>query len=164
MGTSQARSSAHPDLGLAPRAKAYGMEWEQINGVDLYEVRAKTKIALDRAHNESRPSLIEIFTYRHKGHSIADANADKYRTKEEIQKYMHEHDPITNWRDHLEEEGVIGEDDFKAIQREAGKEAEASAKFADESPYPDPSEITDDVYWEVDNNTEAGRTGRHFFH
>ena len=62
---------------------------------------------------------------------------------------MHEHDPVTNWKDRLLEEGIIEEDDFKTIQREAGKEAEASAKFADESPYPDVSEITDDVYWEV---------------
>jgi hypothetical protein len=61
-------------------------------------------------------------------------------------------------------EGVITEDDYKAINKEAGAEAEASAAFAIKSPYPDESEIFDDIYWEVDNHTEAGRTGRHFFH
>ena len=164
MGTSQERSSAHPEPGLAPRADAYGMEWDQVKGVDLYEIRAKTQIALDRAHNKSRPAILEIFTYRHKGHSIADANSDKYRTKEEIQRYIREHDPISNWKETLLGEKLIDEADFKKLQSEAGKEAEEAARFADESPWPEVSEITDDVYWEVDENTEAGRTGRHFFH
>ena len=164
MGTSQERSSAHPAAGLAARAEGYGMKWDQINGVCLYEIRAKTKRALDRTHQESRPTLLEIFTYRHKGHSIADANADKYRTKEEIQRYMHDHDPITNWKDVLIDEGVVTEDSYKAMMKEASKEAREAVEFAEASPYPDVSEITDDVYWEVDNNTEAGRTGRHFFH
>lgn len=164
MGTSQARSSAHPEQGLAVRAEGYDMAWDQSDGVSLYEIRAKAKKALDRAYEESKPTLLEIFTYRHKGHSIADANADKYRTKEEIQKYMEDHDPVTHWKETLITEGVVTEDDFKAIRKEAMKEANHSTEFAEESEYPDVSEITDDVYWEVDNNTEAGRTGRHFFH
>lgn len=164
MGTSQIRSSAHPEIGLAARAEAYGMEWDQINGEDLYEIRAKTKIALDRAHNDCRPTVLEIDTYRYKGHSVADANAEKYRTKEEIQKYMHDHDPVTLWKDQLISEGLITEDEFKTMMREAGDEAEEAARFAIQSPYPDESEILDDVYWEVDEGTEAGKTGRHFFH
>ena len=164
MGTSQERSSAHPELGLAARAEAYGMEWDQINGEDLYEVRARTQIAIDRAHNESRPTVLEIDTYRYKGHSVADANTEKYRTKEEIQKYMTEHDPLTLWKDQLVSEGVVSEDDFKAMMKEAGEEAEAAAQFAISSPFPDESEILDDIYWEVDEKTEAGQTGRHFFH
>ncbi len=164
MGTSQARSSAHPEAGLAARAEGYDMEWDQINGVCLYEIRAKTQEALERAHEESRPTLLEIFTYRHKGHSIADANADKYRTKEEIQKYMREHDPITNWKEVLIDEGLVTEEDYKKMMSEATEEANKAVAFAKDSPYPDVSEITDDVYWEVDNNTEAGRSGRHFFH
>lgn len=164
MGTSQKRSSAHPKEGLAARACAYDMEWAQIDGVSIYEIRAGVQKAVTRAHEESRPTLLEIMTYRHKGHSVADANADKYRTKEEIQKYMQEHDPIDFWKATLIGEGVITEDDYKQINKEAGEEAEASAEFAIKSPFPEESEIFDDVYWEVDNNTEAGRTGRHFFH
>jgi pyruvate dehydrogenase E1 component alpha subunit len=95
---------------------------------------------------------------------VADANAEKYRTKEEIREYMDEHDPIDFWTHTLIEEGVITPDDFKQINKEAGAEADAAAEFAIKSPYPDESEIFDDIYWEVDNNTEAGRTGRHFFH
>lgn len=164
MGTSQKRSSAHPEEGLAARAKGYDMAWDQIDGVSIYEIRAGVQKAIDRAHNESKPTLLEIMTYRHKGHSIADANAEKYRTKEEIQKYMTEHDPIEFWKKTLIEEKVITEDDYKAINKEAGEEASAAAEFAHKSDFPDESEIFDDVYWEVDNNTEAGRTGRHFFH
>ena len=164
MGTSQARSSAHHAQGLAARAEAYGMEWDQIDGEHIYEVRARTQVAIDRAHNECRPTVLEIDTYRYKGHSVADANAEKYRTKEEIQKYMNEHDPLTIWRDELIAEGVVGEEDFKQMMKEAGQEAEEAAEFAKQSPFPEESEILDDVYWEVDNKTEAGNTGRHFFH
>jgi pyruvate dehydrogenase E1 component alpha subunit len=164
MGTSQVRSSAHPVAGLAARAEAYGMEWDQIDGENLYEIRAKTQVALDRAHNDCRPTVLEIDTYRYKGHSVADANTEKYRTKEEIQKYMHEHDPLTLWKEQLISEGIVTEDVYKSMMREAGDEAEAAAKFAIQSPYPDESEILDDVYWEVDEKTVAGQTGRHFFH
>lgn len=164
MGTSQERSSAFPKEGLAARAEGYNMAWAKIDGVSLYEIRAGVQEAVARAHNESKPTMLEIMTYRHKGHSVADANAEKYRTKEEIQKYMNEHDPIEFWKNVLIGEGVITEDDYKAINKEAGAEAEAAAAFAIKSPYPDESEIFDDIYWEVDNNTEAGRTGRHFFH
>ncbi len=164
MGTSQERSSAHPEIGLAARAEAYGMEWDQINGENLYEVRARTQIAIDRAHQESRPTVLEIDTYRYKGHSVADANTEKYRTKEEIQKYMNEHDPLTLWRDQLISENLVTEDEFKTMMKEAGEEAEEAAKFAQQSDYPEEAEMLDDVYWEVDNGTEAGKTGRHFFH
>ena len=164
MGTSQLRSSAHPEEGLAARAEGYNMDWAKIDGVSLYEIRAGVNKAVERAHEHSRPTLLEIKTYRHKGHSVADANAEKYRTKEEIREYMDEHDPIDFWTHTLIEEGVITTDDFKQINKEAGAEADAAAEFAIKSPYPDESEIFDDIYWEVDNNTEAGRTGRHFFH
>ena len=164
MGTSQLRCSAYPKEGLAARAEGYNIEWDSIEGVSLYEIRAGVQKAVQRAHKESRPSIIEILTYRHKGHSVADANAEKYRTKEEIQEYMTKHDPIEFWKSTLIAEGVITEDEYKTINKEAGAEADASADFAIKSPFPDESEIFDDVYWEVDNNTEAGRTGRHFFH
>jgi len=162
MGTSQKRSSAYPSC-LAERGAAYGMAWELLNGEDVYEVRAGVQKAIDRAHNESKPTLLEISTYRYYGHSVADANHKKYRTKEEIERYEREHDPINIWRAHMIKEGVLTEETAKEIYGAAMQEAEESAVFADNSDYPDPSEIFDDVYWEVDNGTEAGQTGRHFF-
>jgi pyruvate dehydrogenase E1 component alpha subunit len=163
MGTSQKRSSAYPSC-LAERAEGYGMAWELLNGEDVYEVRSRVQVAIDRAHNENKPTLLEISTYRYYGHSVADSkHKDGYRTKEEIERYQRDHDPINIWRDHLIKEGVFTEEEAKAIDQAAFKEAEDSAVFADQSPYPDPSEMFDDVYWEVDNQTEAGSTGRHFF-
>jgi pyruvate dehydrogenase E1 component alpha subunit len=162
MGTSQARSSAYTDC-LAKRAEGYGMAWDHFVGEDLYEVRARVQTAIDRAHQESKPTLLEIATYRWEGHSVADANKLKYRTKEEVERYQKEHDPIQVWKRHLIREGVATEDQLKKIDREAQAEAEASAEFAKGSPYPEPESIFEDVYWEVDNKTEAGATGRHFF-
>jgi pyruvate dehydrogenase E1 component alpha subunit len=162
MGTSQQRSSAYPSC-LAERAAAYDMDWALIGGVDIYEVRAGVNTALERARKESRPTLLEIATYRYKGHSVADANALKYRTKEEVERFEREHDPLDRWKETLIGEGVLTPEKAEEIDQAAMDEAEASGEFADSSEYPDPAEIFDDIYWEVDNQTEAGQTGRHFF-
>lgn len=162
MGTSQARSSAF-DGCLAKRAEGYGMAWDKFVGENVYDVRAGVQKAMERAHNESKPTLLEIDTYRYLGHSVADANLFKYRTKEEVERYQREHDPILVWKAVLLEEGVASEEQLKKIDREAQAEAEASAEFAQTSPYPEPETIFEDVYWEVDNKTAAGETGRHFF-
>ena len=162
MGTSQKRSSAYPGC-LAERAEGYGIDWELFNGTDLYEVRARTQVAIERAHEKSRPAILEIATYRYEGHSVADANAKVYRTKEEIERYQSECDPILVWKATLVAEGVFTEAEAKVIDKAAQKEAEDAADFAERSPYPEPESIFEDVYWEVDNKTTAGSTGRHFF-
>ena len=162
MGTSQKRSSAYKDC-LAQRAEAYDMEWDVVDGSDLYELRAKTHIAMERARKELRPTLLEIATYRYYGHSVADANAKKYRTPEEIDNYKTNHDPIRLWERRLLAEGVLTEDASKRIDDEAKEEVQASVDFADQSPAPKVEDIMDDVYWETDNNTEASKIGRHFF-
>lgn len=162
MGTSQKRSSAYPSC-LAERAAAYGMAWDHFDGSDIYNVRARTQVALDRARNESKPTILEIATYRWEGHSVADANKLVYRTKEEVERFKREHDPILVWAGHLVEEGIATEAELKKIDRAARKEADEAAEFADSSPLPEPESIFEDVYWEVDNKTLAGTTGRHFF-
>jgi pyruvate dehydrogenase E1 component alpha subunit len=162
MGTSQKRSSAYRGC-LAQRAEAYDMEWDVLDGSDVYEVRAKTQIAMERARNESRPTILEINTYRYYGHSVADANAKKYRSPEEIENYKNNHDPINTFRNRLIREGVITEERADIINKAAQEEAQAAVQFADASPPPEVSDIMDDVYWEVDNLTDAGATGRHFF-
>lgn len=163
MGTSQQRSSVHGEC-LAERAEAYDIEWDFANGEDLYEVRAKAHAAMERARGASRPFVLEIQTYRYQGHSVADANHKKYRSPEEIERYKQHHDPISLWKQRLLEEGVLTEERAKEIDREAKDEAAASVRFAEESPFPAAGDITSDVYWEVDNDTENGRRGRHFFH
>jgi pyruvate dehydrogenase E1 component alpha subunit len=162
MGTSQKRSSAFRGC-LAQRAEAYDMEWDVIDGSDLYEVRAKTHIAMERAKKEHKPTLLEIDTYRYYGHSIADANHKKYRTPEEIENYKQNHDPISLFRKRLIEEGVLTQDGAEAISKAAAEEAAASVRFADESAPPTVADISRHVYWETDNNTPAAKIGKHFF-
>lgn len=162
MGTSQKRSSAYRGC-LAQRAEAYDMEWDVINGSDLYEIRAKAHIAMERARKQHKPSILEITTYRYYGHSVADANHKKYRTPEEIENYKANHDPIHLWRRRIIEEGVITEEQANAIDKEAKQEAAASTKFAEESPAPTIEDVMKDVYWETDNATPASKIGRHFF-
>ena len=162
MGTSQKRSSAYRGC-LAQRAEAYDMDWDLVNGEDLYQVRAKAHIAMERARKQHKPAVLEIATYRYYGHSVADANAKKYRTPDEIEKYKKNHDPIRLWERRLLNEGVLSEDQSKQIDTEAKEEAAAAVKFAEESPAPSVDEIMDDVYWETDNDTEASKIGQHFF-
>jgi pyruvate dehydrogenase E1 component alpha subunit len=129
----------------------------------LYEVRAKTQIAIDRAHNESEPTLLEIQTYRYYGHSVADANAKKYRTAEEIEQYKVNHDPLRLWSRRLVEEGILTEPEIEEIDFQAKEETNEAVKFAEESPILPESEIMSDVYWEVDHQTDAAKQGRYFF-
>lgn len=162
MGTSQQRSSAFNGC-LAQRAEAYAMEWDVINGSDIYEVRAKTNIAMERARKELKPTLLEIDTYRYYGHSVADANHKKYRTPEEIENYKQNHDPITVFERKLIAEGVLTAEVAKSINKSAVEEAAAAVKFADDSPAPTISDISKNVYWETDHETPASQIGRHFF-
>jgi pyruvate dehydrogenase E1 component alpha subunit len=162
MGTSQKRSSAFKTC-LAERAEGYNIAWDVANGHDLYEVRAKAQVAVERAHGESRPTVLEIGTYRYYGHSVADANAKKYRTPEEIERYKQHYDPVNVWKNQLLAEGVVTDEEARAIDQEAKAEADAAARFAEASPFPEPGAVLEDVYWEVDHGTEAGRTGTHFF-
>ena len=162
MGTSLERSSAFRD-SLAQRAEGYNMDWDVCQGHDIYEVRARTWEALSRAHAKSRPSMLEIQTYRYRGHSVADANAEKYRDKEEIEEHKKSRDPITLFRGRLIEEGVLSQEMADQIDRMAKDEAAAAARFAEESPLPDESSILQDVYWETDNPAERKSGGRIFF-
>ncbi len=162
MGTSQKRSSSYTGC-LAQRAEGYAIEWDVVDGSDVYEVRAKTHIAMERARKEHKPTILEIDTYRYYGHSVADANFKKYRTPEEIENYKKNHDPIHVFRSKLVAEGLLNDEMIENINKLAKEEADASVKFAEESPAPTIADISTDVYWETDNQTEASKIGHHFF-
>lgn len=162
MGTSLERSSAYKNC-LAARAEGYNIEWDRINGEDIYEIRAKTWRAIHRAHHQSRPTVLEIDTYRYYGHSVSDANAKKYRDPAEIEKYRKSHDPLRLWQARMLEEGVLTEPQIAELETAAQAEADAAVEFARNSPLPEPADIYADVYYEVDRQTPAGRTGKHFF-
>jgi pyruvate dehydrogenase E1 component alpha subunit len=129
------------------------MAWDLCNGNILYEVREKTAEAIKRAHEESKPTLLEIFTYRYRGHSVADPD-NTYRAKQEIADYRENKDPITLFQKCLQFEEVLDDATITKIDEEARAEAEASAKFAEDSPFPAPESILQDIYWEEDNRTE----------
>ncbi len=160
MGTSQIRSSAGP--GLAERAAGYGMHWAKCLGHDVYEVRACLHDCLELARNESKPSVVEIDTYRYRGHSVADPDKT-YRTRDEIEEYRKTKDPITVFQAELLAEGVLNDDIIKEIDTAARDEAEAAAKFAEDSPFPTPADIQRDVYWESDHPEQRTSRGRLFF-
>lgn len=161
MGTSLKRSSA--DESLAHRADGFDMAWEVCEGHDVFEVREVANRAMTRAREEHKPFLLEIRTYRYRGHSVADANHEKYRTKEEIEEYKKNKDPINVLRQQLLNDGTLTEDLAKQIDKEKKDEAEAATQFADESPVAPREEIQTDVYWEVDNDTEGKLKGTYFF-
>ena len=159
MGTSQARSSAGE---LAKRAEGYGMAWGTCEGHDVYEVRATMDHFLKRAREESKPAVVEIRTYRYRGHSVADPD-NTYRTKIEIEEYRRTKDPIQVFQSLLLAEGVLTTESAEQIDAAARAEAEVAVEFADASPYPTVDDIQKDVYWETDNPTERKSEGRLFF-
>jgi pyruvate dehydrogenase E1 component alpha subunit len=161
MGTSLKRSSAGENL--AHRADGFDIAWEVCDGHDVFEVREAANRAMKRAREEMKPFLLEIRTYRYRGHSVADANHEKYRTKEEIEDYKRTKDPINRIKSQLLADGTLTEDLAKKIDQEKKDEAEASTKFAEDSPYAPREEIQTDVYWEVDNDADNKLKGTYFF-
>jgi pyruvate dehydrogenase E1 component alpha subunit len=164
MGTSLERSSVVKDC-LAQRGEAFLIEWAQANGEDVYEVRAAVQKAIERAHESSKPTILELDTYRYYGHSVADAkHKGGYRSTDEIETYKRDHDPIQLFKRRLIAEGLLTDEEFDKLNDKAKDEARASVQFAEDSPLPTDEDIFADVYFEVDRQTEAGRTGKHFFH
>ena len=141
MGTSQDRAMS--TRNIAKKADAFEMANEFVDGMDVMAVREATLRALDRARNESLPTLLEVRAYRYMGHSMSDPG--NYRTREEIAKYQ-ERDPIVLFKDSLKEAKVLTEKDFVTIQAEAVEATDRALRFAEGSPLPQESELLTDVY------------------
>lgn len=154
MGTSVARSSAGE---LVKRANAYDMAGLLVNGMDLDEVRTKTSEAVQLARTESQPTLMEIKTYRYRGHSMSDPG--NYRTREEIEKRKQE-DPILLFRARLMDEGILTEGDYTKLEEEVVAEVQDAYDFAESSPEPEPGEIYHDIFTPEDQIPEPNRTLR----
>lgn len=160
MGTSQERSSAGKPL--AKRGESFDIEWAEVKGCDLYEVREKTHEALEKARTKSRPSILEMDTYRYRGHSMSDPD-QTYRTKGEIDDYRKQLDPIMLMEGRLKVEGILDEEKVKAIDQAVHEEVEACVKYADDGPFPPISDIQTNVYWEEDNPEHKKSKGTMFF-
>ncbi len=141
MGTSQTRAMSIANI--AKKAEGFGMAGEFVDGMDVMAVRDATLRALERARKDGSPTLLEIRAYRYMGHSMSDPG--KYRTSEEIKKYQ-QRDPIVLFQDSLKEAKVFTDKDFESLSEQAKARVEAAVKFADESPYPDASELMTDVF------------------
>ncbi|MGK9167156.1 pyruvate dehydrogenase (acetyl-transferring) E1 component subunit alpha [Inquilinus limosus] len=145
MGTSVQRASANADLHQ--RGQAYGIPGFQVDGMDVLSVKAAAEEALGRARAGEGPTILEMMTYRYRGHSMSDPA--KYRSKEEVAKMRETHDPIDLVRKKIDAIGGISEDDFKAIDKEIRGIVNDAAEFAQQSPEPDPSELYTDVLIEA---------------
>ncbi len=128
---------------LEPRAAAYNMAYEQVDGMDVLAVREAALRAVERAKNESKPTLMEMKTYRFRGHSMADPAS--YRAKEEAERWKATRDPIMLLENRLREANIATDADFMANDEQASALVEKAAVFADNSPFPELSELTAEV-------------------
>jgi pyruvate dehydrogenase E1 component alpha subunit len=140
MGTSVNRSSAEDQL--YKRGDSFRIPGIQVDGMDVRAVRGAAETALDWVRAGKGPVLLELKTYRYRGHSMSDPA--KYRSREEVQAVREKSDPIDHARKELEAMGVA-EADLKAIDNEIKKIVVEAADFAEQAPEPDPSELHTDV-------------------
>jgi len=115
--------------------------------MDVLAVRAAGEKAVDHARSGNGPYILEMQTYRYRGHSMSDPA--KYRTKEEVDKYRNERDPIDHVRKILLDEKMTDEAALKAVDAETRKTISDAAEYAQHSPEPDPSELWTDVLVEA---------------
>jgi pyruvate dehydrogenase E1 component alpha subunit len=144
MSTSTERSTAVKNI--AERAAAYSMPGVIVNGNIFSEVAEASHRAVARARAGEGPTLIESKTYRHRGHSKSDRN--RYRTKEEIEDWMSNRDPITLFENELHEFGIIDRKGVEAIREAVRQEIAEGIQFAKDSPSPDVRDIENYVYTE----------------
>jgi pyruvate dehydrogenase E1 component alpha subunit len=145
MGTSVERSSS--ETQLYKRGVSFQIPGEEVDGMDVEVVRAAAERAAEHARSGRGPYILELKTYRYRGHSMSDPA--KYRTRDEVDEVRKTRDPIDLLRDRIEKAKLASEDDFKAIDAEVKAIVADAAEFARTSPEPDPKELYTDVYAEA---------------
>jgi pyruvate dehydrogenase E1 component alpha subunit len=145
MGTSVARTSNVMDLYKL--ADAYDMPGDSVDGMSPEEVHNAILRAVNRAREKGGPTLLEVKTYRYKGHSMSDPQ--KYRTKDEVEEYK-ERDPIEHVLRVLKTDHGVSEADIEVINDRVKAQVDESVQFAEESPWPSDDELLKDVYIQKD--------------
>jgi pyruvate dehydrogenase E1 component alpha subunit len=145
MGTAVARASS--EIALHKRGISFGIPGVEVDGMDVEAVRAAATKAAKHARSGKGPIILEMKTYRYRGHSMSDPA--KYRTREEVDEVRSHHDPIDLIKMRLIDGGHASEDDLKAIDKEIKAHVSEAAEFAKTSPEPDPSELWTDVLVEA---------------
>jgi len=141
MGTAVTRASAQQDF--SKRGLSFNIPGEQVDGMDVRAVRAAATKALDWARSGKGPYILEMQTYRYRGHSMSDPA--KYRSKEEVQKMREEHDPIEQVRARLLRNKLATEDLLKELDAKVRAIVAEAAEFATNDPEPDVSELWTDI-------------------
>ena len=142
MGTSQARSTKSETL--FGRGLAYGIPGEQVDGMDVFFFFSAGEKAVAHCRAGNGPYILEMMTYRYRGHSMSDPA--KYRTRDEVEKVKAEKDAIEHVRDLLINGGLSSDEDLKAIDKEIKAIVNESAEFAKNSPEPELTELWTDIY------------------
>jgi pyruvate dehydrogenase E1 component alpha subunit len=142
MGTSVTRSSAQTDFSR--RGLSFNIPGEQVDGMDVRAVKAAGDHAVAWCRAGKGPFILEMLTYRYRGHSMSDPA--KYRTREEVQKVRDENDPIDKARARIVEKGFASDDELKAIDKAIRDRVTEAAEYAQAGPEPDPGELWTDIY------------------
>jgi pyruvate dehydrogenase E1 component alpha subunit len=146
MGTSQQRSTSSSEI--YERGQAFGIPGEAVDGMDVLAVKTAGQTAVNHCRSGKGPYILEIKTYRYRGHSMSDPA--KYRTREEVQKVREEKDAIQHVRDLLLTGEYCTEEDLKSVDKEIKAIVNQSAEFAKESPEPASDELWTDIYANVE--------------
>jgi pyruvate dehydrogenase E1 component alpha subunit len=141
MGTSLERHSAVTDL--SKKAEGYGVPGVRVDGMDVLAVREVVAEHIRLAREEHKPTLVEAFTYRYRGHSAADPEV--YREKAEVEEWQQK-DPVETFATRLIEEGVMSPDEVEEIREEAERTVMEAVEFADASPEPELDSLYDHLY------------------
>jgi pyruvate dehydrogenase E1 component alpha subunit len=144
MGTSVTRAAAGE--GLFKRGQGFGIPGKEVDGMDVVAVMREGQEAADYAR-EKGPVILEMQTYRYRGHSMSDPA--KYRSRDEVSKMREERDPIESLRARALEAKLLKEESFKSIDKEIRGIVAEAAEFAQQSPEPDPKELYTDILAEA---------------
>ncbi len=144
MGTSLERAASTTDL--SQRGLSFGIPGEQVDGMDVRMVFEAARRAIDHARSGKGPYILEMLTYRYRGHSMSDPA--KYRSKDEVTAMRTERDPIEQVRKRILELGYATEDDLKEIEKDVRAIVTKAADFATNDAEPDPSELWTDILLE----------------
>jgi len=151
MGTRLEYHAADPELWK--RGLPFGIRSERVDGMDVLAMKRKAEELVEYVRTEKKPVWVEVMSYRYSGHGAADNDRQLYRTKEEEESAW-QRDPIARLKRQMMELGYLSEEKFEAIEEEILADVEKVYEEADASPFPDPSEVYDNIY--SDMKPEAG--------
>lgn len=149
MGTALERASAITDL--SQKGASHGIHGERVDGQDIFAVYDAVKRAAQRGREEGTPTVLDVVTYRYRGHSMSDPA--KYRTKEEVEGQQ-KVGPLVRMHAWLIDEGLSSEDELQQLDTDIKARVKEAVKFAEQSDFPDPSALLEDVYvewnWDIE--------------